>query len=102
MPHPAAAAPPRLCTPVYRLCMAEQVGIRELRANVAAFVRRAGDGERIVLTVAGEPVAQLGPLDPLDGAPTLDDLAARGLVVLARRTDRPEPELHLPLTAGTR
>jgi prevent-host-death family protein len=82
--------------------MAEQVGIRELRANVATLVRRAGAGERIVLTVAGQPVAQLGPLDPLDSSPTLEDLAARGLVVMARRTDRPEPELNLPLTAGTR
>lgn len=78
------------------------MGIRRFRSEAAAAVRRAGDGERIVITVGGKPVAQLGPLDPLGGAPTLDDLAARGLVVRARRPDRPAPELHLPLTSGTR
>lgn len=82
--------------------MTERMGIRELRAELAAAVRRAGDGERIVVTVAGEPVAQLGPLDPGDDTPTLDDLARRGLITLARRDDRPEPELVLPLWAGTR
>ncbi len=80
----------------------EHVGIRDLRANIAALVQRAGSGDRIVLTVAGRPVAQLGPLDPVDSRPTIDDLAARGLVVKARRPDRPQPDLHLPLTAGTR
>lgn len=82
--------------------MGEKVGIRAFRTRAAALVRRAGNGERIVLTVAGRPVAQLGPLDPLDGHPTLDDLAGRGLLVRARRSDRPAPDLHLALTAGTR
>jgi len=91
-----------LCTPLYAPVVAEQVGIRDFRANAAALVQRAAGGERIVLTVAGTPVAQLGPLDPFDEAPTIDDLAARGLVTKARRADRPQPELHLPLTAGTR
>ncbi len=66
----------------------DRVGIRQLRNQVAAVVRRAGTGERIVITVDGEPVAQLGPLEP-GGAPTLDDLAAAGLVRLAHRADRP-------------
>lgn len=76
--------------------------MRELRANAATMVRRAGAGERIVITVAGRPVAQLGPLEPVGPEPTLEDLAARGLVVLARRDDRPAPEPALPLWAGTR
>ena len=42
----------------------ERLGIRELRNQTAAAVRRAGAGERIVVTVDGRPVAQLGPLDP--------------------------------------
>jgi prevent-host-death family protein len=78
------------------------VGIRELRGNVAAAVRRAGAGERLVITVGGRPVAQLGPLEPYAGEPTLEDLAARGLVVLPRRADRPPPAQALPLWAGTR
>ena len=79
------------------------VNIRELRANLAAAVRQAEAGHRVVVTVGGRPVAQLGPLDP-GGAeqPTLDDLAARGLVRKARRSDRPAPELIVAMPVGTR
>ncbi|MDW3217872.1 MAG: type II toxin-antitoxin system prevent-host-death family antitoxin [Acidimicrobiales bacterium] len=68
----------------------DRVGVRELRNQVAAVVRRAGSGERLIITVDGVPVAQLGPLEPA-GEPTLDDLAAAGLVRLPGRTDRPGP-----------
>ena len=67
-----------------------RVGIRELRNDVAAVVRRAGAGERIVVTVDGHPVAQLGPIEP-SGAPTLDDLIASGHVRAARRAAPAEP-----------
>lgn len=66
----------------------EQIGARELRANLAAAVRAAGAGERVVITLDGRPVAQLGPLEPA-GAPSLTDLAAAGLVEPPRRADRP-------------
>jgi prevent-host-death family protein len=67
-----------------------QVGIRELRNNVAAVVRRAAAGERIVVTVDGVATAQLGPLEPVGGV-TLDDLVAAGLARPAGRGDRPPP-----------
>ena len=57
----------------------ESIGVRELRNNVAAVLRRAAAGERIVVTVDGVPSAQLGPLEPT-ARPTLDDLVATGLV----------------------
>lgn len=76
--------------------------MRQLRQGVAAAVRRAGAGERIVVTVDGTPVAQLGPLEPTDAVLTVEDLAARGQLVLARRDDRPAPEFSMPLWAGTR
>lgn len=79
----------------------ERVGIRELRNHVAEVVRRAGTGERILVTVDGRPVAQLGPIEPA-GTATLEDLAARGLVVLARRADRPAPAGPVPLWPGAR
>jgi prevent-host-death family protein len=72
----------------------DRVGIRELRNNVAAVVRRAAAGERVTITVDGVPAAQLGPLAP-EGAPTLDDLVAAGLALPPGRRDRPaaaEPE----------
>ena len=65
------------------------VGVRELRNQVAALVRRAGAGDRVVITVDGRPVAQLSPLDPI-GAPQIDDLVAAGLLVPPGRRDMPE------------
>ena len=74
--------------------MIERVGIRELRNNVAAVVRRASRGERVVVTVDGAPVAQLGPLEATPGL-TLDDLVAAGLVAPPGRRDRPSaPEIE--------
>ena len=66
-----------------------RVGVRELRNQTAAWIRRAGDGERVVVTVDGRPVAQLGPIER-DGS-DLDSLVARGLVIAARRNDRGKP-----------
>ena len=80
----------------------ERVNIRELRRDLAARVRRAAGGERLVITVGGRPVAQLGPIGADSGQVTLDDLTARGLLLPARRRDQPEPEFVLPMWAGTR
>ncbi len=80
----------------------ERLGVRELRNQTAAAVRRAGSGERIVITVDGRPVAQLGPLDPVGGELTLEDLAARGLLSLPHRPDRPRPSVVVELWAGAR
>ena len=80
----------------------DRIGVRELRNATASAVRRAGGGERIVITVDGRPMAQLGPIEPADGSLTLDDLAARGLVTLPRRTDRGPSELSVPVWAGFR
>jgi prevent-host-death family protein len=80
----------------------ERLGIRELRINTASAVRRAGAGERIVITVDGRPVAQLGPLEPGNDTMTLDDLVARGLLIAPRRPDRPAPTLSVEPWAGIR
>ena len=90
-----------MCTRVYALPM--RLGIRELRGNLAALVRRAEAGQRLVITVGGRPVAQLGPVEAVPTTSvTLADLAAAGLVFAARRDDRPEPELVVALPVGTR
>lgn len=68
-----------------------RVGIRELRNDVAAIVRRAAAGERIVITVDGRPTAQLGPLAPT-GVPSLDDLVAAGTVEPPRRQGATDPD----------
>lgn len=80
----------------------DRIGVRDLRNRTAAAIRRAGAGERIVVTVDGRPVAQLGPLESLDGPATLTDLAARGLVIPPRRDDRPQPDDTVDLLTGAR
>lgn len=67
--------------------VAVEIGSRQLRANLAGALRQVAAGERLVVTVDGRPVAQLGPVEPA-GAPTLTDLAASGLVEPPRR---PQP-----------
>ena len=52
---------------------------------MSALVRRAGGGERIIIAIDGQPVAQLGPLGPDHAGFTLDDLAAAGLIHTPRR-----------------
>ena len=79
------------------------LGIREARTRLTALVRRAGAGERITITIAGRPVAQLGPIEPASAEVTLADLVARGLVEPARRGDRPaDPEVQIDSWTGRR
>jgi len=78
----------------------DQVGVRELRNQVAAVLRRARTGERVVITVDGVPAAQIGPVEPT-GAPSLTDLVATGLVLPPRR-DRPDEPPPYPLPVDVR
>lgn len=78
------------------------IGVRDLRAQLAAVVRRAGSGERIVVTVDGKPVAQVGPIEGDSLAISLPELVVRHLVIAPRRRGDfvlPEP---LPLYSGVR
>ncbi len=71
---------------------ARTAGVRELRASLTDAVRRAGAGERTVITSSGRPVAQLAPLDA--DAPDLERLIGSGAVIPPRRTSSwraPEP-----------
>lgn len=80
----------------------ERLGIRELRGRLTSLVRRAGAGERIVVTIAGRPVAQLGPIEATAPQTTVDDLIARGLLEPARRGDRPPPDVRIDSWTGNR
>ncbi|MGI8755597.1 MAG: type II toxin-antitoxin system Phd/YefM family antitoxin [Acidimicrobiales bacterium] len=81
----------------------ERLGIRELRRQLTSLVRRAGDGERITVTIAGRPIAQLGPVEPTSATVTIDDLVARGLLEPARRGDRPhQPDAQIDSWTGRR
>ena len=39
-----------------------RVGVRELRQNLSVYLDRVKDGERLVVTEHGQPVAELTPL----------------------------------------
>lgn len=83
--------------------MTEATGIRQLRTQLTSMVRRAGAGERIVISIGGRAVAQLGPVEAVQAQVTLDDLAARGLIDLARRGDRPaDPDVRIDAWTGGR
>jgi len=60
----------------------EQVGIRELRQNLSAWLRRVRDGEAFEVTDRGTPVAVLAPLpresDPIALLEGRGQLARRG------------------------
>ena len=68
--------------------MSETVGVAELRQNLSRYLRRVGQGERLLVTDRNRPVAELGP--PPAGA-GLDRLIAEGRVQRPRRRSLPEP-----------
>src|SRR5579864_8161600 len=70
------------------------VGIRELKDRLSEYVRRARQGESVLVTDRGEPVARLCPPDPTDAEhahlpPGWIDLARRGKMRLPLKAHRP-------------
>lgn len=78
------------------------IGIRELRAALSGCVRRAQVGERLIITVDGVPVAQLGALSGDHTGVSMADLIARGAVIAPRRRGDFVLDDPLLLAAGTR
>lgn len=64
------------------------VGVRELRSGLAALLRAAGGGDRVLVTVSGRPVAALVPAAGA-GASAVADLVASGQLELPRRDGSP-------------
>jgi prevent-host-death family protein len=54
-----------------------EVGIRELHDQLSRYVRHVAAGSEVVVTMRGEPVARLTPIEVAD---PLADLRRRGLV----------------------
>ncbi len=51
------------------------VAVRELKAKLSAYLRRAAEGEMITVTDRGKPIATLGPVI---GKVDLSDAASEG------------------------
>jgi prevent-host-death family protein len=63
-----------------------RVGVRELRQNLSVYLDRVKDGETLVVTEHGEPVARLGPPPPI--VSIIDQMIADGRITPATRDHR--------------
>jgi prevent-host-death family protein len=78
------------------------IGIRELRRDLAAMIRRAASGQLITVSVAGRPTALIGPVESSGAEVTSDALVAAGLLVPPRRTDDAGEHPPVPVWSGVR
>ena len=110
LPCPDRCTPIEWCTQAYTnevfsatLNGMRSIGIRELRERSATFIKRAGAGEQIIITVSGDPVATLGPITTTaTQAITLTDLVANGAVVAPRRRDKYQIPKAITFNSGSR
>ena len=82
--------------------MVSRIGSRELRGDLAAQLRRAAGGERLVITVGGRAAAMLGPIEGGAADLTLDALVAAGALVPPRRRDPPRLPSPVAVWSGVR
>ncbi|MFJ4046776.1 type II toxin-antitoxin system Phd/YefM family antitoxin [Microbacterium sp. NPDC089987] len=66
----------------------EQVGIRQLKANLSAYVNTARNGDRVVITDRGVAVAEIVPIE---GNDLLQDLIDEGLATRPAHAGRSRP-----------
>ncbi len=69
----------------------DEVAIKQLRDSLASYLRRVREGQALLITDRGTPVARLSPVDG-----SLASLEAEGLVVWSR--GKPHGARH-PATA---
>jgi prevent-host-death family protein len=79
--------------------VAVKVGIRELRANLSSWLDRVRDGEEIVVTERGKPIARITVLDRKS---KLEELIARGFVTPAKKPKEPIDLSKLPRMRGNK
>jgi prevent-host-death family protein len=74
-----------------------QVSVRELKAKLSEYLRRAGDGESILVTNRGKPIATV--VAPYEGDLTIDkkvaELERRGILSRPKRPFRLPPLIPL-------
>ena len=68
--------------------MRDTYSLYEAKAKLSAIIRRVREGRKVIVTVHGEPVAEIRPITPGAGgiATRLAGLADRGILV------RPDPD----------
>ena len=63
--------------------------MRDLKNNLSRYLDRVREGEEVIVTDRGKPVARLLPLDP--STDRLAELIASGIVRPPKRTTRRRP-----------
>lgn len=71
--------------------MARTVTIDEARANLAHFAKKAAEGEEVILTEGGRPVARLAPVVERTGRRRQPG-SMRGMIWIADDFDDPLPK----------
>jgi prevent-host-death family protein len=69
------------------MSMRDTYSLYEAKARFSAIIRLVREGRRILVTVRGEPVAEICPLAPAEHglAARLDNLADRGILARGQR-----------------
>lgn len=70
-----------------------EVGVRDLKNNLSRYLDRVREGEVVIVTDRGKPVARLSALD--HSTDRLAELIAAGLVRPAKRTTRHAPKRRI-------
>ena len=73
-----------------------EVGIRVLRDNLSRYISRVREGEEVIVTDHGKPVARIAPLDQPG---LLERLVAGGVVTLPLDRERTSPDRRVRPTA---
>ncbi len=63
----------------------EEIGVRDLRNQLSRWLRVVKEGEAVLITDRGRPVARL---TPVDYSPVIDRLIAEGKIRPGRRPKR--------------
>lgn len=73
------------------------VTVTTLRAELAEWIKRAREGEEVVVTERGRPVARLSGVST---TPLLDDLVASGVVEPPRGASKPVARTGVRVSAA--
>ena len=73
--------------------MPQSVTIREVNQHTSAVMERVGNGEELVVTRAGRPVARLVPYRPMS---RYEQLLAEGRIIPAEKQGSYTPTRQLP------
>jgi prevent-host-death family protein len=73
-----------------------EVGVRDLKNNLSRYLEHVKDGEEVIVTDRGKPVARLAALDhSTDRLAELAELIAAGVVRPAKRSTRIAPKRRI-------